>query len=249
MARRLTVSEASRVLGLSRTTLLAAEEAGLLTPLRTPGGHRRYDPAELRRYAERAGADALSWTGTDRGDADDAAQGLADGPALAATIRVALRPLAHALDAESAGLYLLQDGAPRFTGAFGVPRWLAERLAGDPVPAPVAQALVVRRPCLFDPADARFPDPRASGQGVAVAVHGQGDALGVLFVVTRRELLAGEVRVVDAFGAVLALLVADRRRLSELEGRLAQIAALSAAPPPAHAAPTPGAPPAPDPGR
>ena len=40
--RWLSVSEAGRALGLSRTSLLAAEEAGLLASLRTPGGHRRY---------------------------------------------------------------------------------------------------------------------------------------------------------------------------------------------------------------
>jgi len=44
--RWLSVSEAGRALGLSRTSLLAAEEAGLLASLRTPGGHRRYRPAD-----------------------------------------------------------------------------------------------------------------------------------------------------------------------------------------------------------
>ncbi|MCW2719113.1 MAG: hypothetical protein JWR81_2935, partial [Pseudonocardia sp.] len=37
-ARWLSVGEASRALGMSRTTLLAAEEAGLVAPMRTPGG-------------------------------------------------------------------------------------------------------------------------------------------------------------------------------------------------------------------
>src|SRR6185312_3372675 len=54
--RWLSVSEAGRALGLSRTSLLAAEEAGLLASVRTPGGHRRYRPAELRRYLRAAGA-------------------------------------------------------------------------------------------------------------------------------------------------------------------------------------------------
>ena len=52
----LSVSEAGRALGLSRTSLLAAEDAGLLTPVRTPGGHRRYRPDDLRRYLHAAGA-------------------------------------------------------------------------------------------------------------------------------------------------------------------------------------------------
>jgi excisionase family DNA binding protein len=152
---RLTVSEASRALGLSRTTLLAAEEAGLLTAMRTPGGHRRYDPAEPRRYAERA--DAAGWSDaeaahpavaeTKAGAGADAAETAAIGAAL----RLAVRPLARALDADSAGLYLLRAGAPHFTAAFGVPRWLSDRLAAGP---PVAQALAARRPYLFDPTSA-----------------------------------------------------------------------------------------------
>src|SRR5947199_3468439 len=105
IGRRLTVGEASRVLGLSRTTLLAAEEAGLLTALRTPGGHRRYDPAELRRYAESAGAAGWDDTTTARPEATPAAE--PEAPAIAASARAAVRPLAQALEAECAGLYLL----------------------------------------------------------------------------------------------------------------------------------------------
>jgi MerR family regulatory protein len=222
--RRLTVSEASRALGMSRTTLLAAEDAGLLTPLRTPGGHRRYDPAELRRYADRAGAGRAGWV--------DAAppeprrpdeSGAAD---IAAAVRAAVRPLVQALDADTAGLYLLHDGELRFIAGFGVPRWLAERLTSGPPPAPVVQAFQTRRPCLFDPAAIRFPEPRAVGQGLTVALQGDGSAVGALFVVTRHDLLPGELRVVDAFRDVLAMLVEDQRRIVDLEHRLARIAAI-----------------------
>ena len=125
-ARRLTVGEASRALGMSRTTLLAAEEAGLLVPIRTPGGHRRYDPADLDRFLGRA-----------RPAPAPAAVGPApDAVHLVPAVRAAVRPLARALDAESAGVYLAGDGAGlRFCAAAGVPRWLAERLADTPAPA------------------------------------------------------------------------------------------------------------------
>ncbi|OLS97500.1 hypothetical protein BJF90_10275 [Pseudonocardia sp. CNS-004] len=166
--RRLTVGEASRVLGLSRTTLLAAEEAGLLTAVRTPGGHRRYDPAELRRYAQRAGG-APAWGD---GSAPEEPPAPPDTVTIAATARAALRPLAQALEADSAGLYLMSAGEPRFTAAFGVPRWLAERLSAAAPPAPVAQALGTRRPSLFDPAEAAFPEPRSTGHGVAAPCTG-----------------------------------------------------------------------------
>ncbi|MHA6625681.1 MerR family DNA-binding transcriptional regulator [Pseudonocardia sichuanensis] len=230
VGHRLTVSEASRALGLSRTTLLAAEEAGLLRAQRTPGGHRRYDPDELRRYAGRTGGDG-PWeeagAATPGGATDPGTTG-AEWAAIVAAVRPAVRAPAGALDADSAGLYLRHAGTPRFAAAFGVPRWLAERLTADPAPAPVTRALTTSRPSLFDPAEEGFPEPRATGQGVAVALPGETGPLGVLFVVTRRDLLAGEVRVVEAFGEVLALLVQDRGRIATLEGRLTRIAALSA---------------------
>ncbi|QYN32139.1 hypothetical protein K1T35_26400 [Pseudonocardia sp. DSM 110487] len=224
VGRRLTVSEAGRVLGLSRTTLLAAEEAGLLTALRTPGGHRRYDPAELRRYAEHAGAagwEEASAAPTDAGGA------VPEAPTITAAARAALRPLAQAIDAESTGLYLLVSGEPHFTAAFGVPRWLADRLTAASPPAPILAALDARRPCPFDPAATGFPEPRSAGNGVAVAVHRDGEALGVLFAVSRRDMLAAEIRFVEAFGDVLAMLVADERRIVELERRMEAIGALT----------------------
>jgi excisionase family DNA binding protein len=228
----LTVSEASRVLGLSRTTLLAAEEAGLLTAARTPGGHRRYDPAELRRYAERAGADTVAWPAPGAIAAPPAPEAVhaVDAPAVAATVRAAVRPLVHALEADSAGLYLRRDGRARFAAAFGIPRWLAERLTAAAPPRPVLQVLDTRRTCLFDPAETGFPEHRATGHGVVVAVPGGADgrpAAGALFVVGQAALHAGEVRVVEAFADVLARLVADQQRIVDLERRLERIAAIS----------------------
>ena len=127
--RWLSVSEAGHALGLSRTSLLAAEEAGLLAPVRTPGGHRRYRPAELRRYLRAAGADPAdaAWsadpTPADT-DPDPDAQRLC-ALDLATALRTAIRPVARALDAECAGVYLCDEARLRFCAAFGVPRWLA----------------------------------------------------------------------------------------------------------------------------
>jgi hypothetical protein len=110
-----------------------------------------------------------------------------------------------------------------------VPRWLAERLTAAPPPAPVLRALESPRPSLFDPAAIRFPEPRATGHGFALALHRDGARpLGVLFAVTSHELLPGELRFVEALRAVLAMLVEHHRRVLDLEERLDRIAALSA---------------------
>lgn len=218
--RWLSISEAGRVLGMSRATLLAAEEAGLVAPIRTPGGHRRYRLDDLRRYA----------------DQPESPQGIRpvaaapDDAALPASVRAAVRPLVHALDGHSAGLYLLREGTLRFCAAFGIPRWLAERLAQAPAPAVVARAVDGRRARLFDPESAGFPESRTRGHGLAVALRHDDHAVGALFLIMppERELLGGDLRVVEAFRELITTVVVDRQRISDLEGRLERIAGLSA---------------------
>jgi excisionase family DNA binding protein len=48
----LTAKEACAYLRVSLFTLNKMEKLGLLTPFRTPGGHRRYSLAMLREYLE-----------------------------------------------------------------------------------------------------------------------------------------------------------------------------------------------------
>jgi excisionase family DNA binding protein len=220
----MTVGEAARTLGMSRTTLLAAEEAGVLVPIRTPGGHRRYSTAELDRYLHRSGAEPLAPPGPT--PPDTARPPAPTTAGLVAAARAALRPVAQAMAADSAGLYLRDGTGLRFTAAFGVPRWLAERLATDPAPPPVDEAAQTGHPRFFDAATTAFPEPRSTGHGLAVALP---HVDGALFLVRPpgRELLPGELRVVDAFRELLAAVVADQRRIAALEQRLSHIAALS----------------------
>lgn len=234
--RWLSVSAAGRAIGVSRTTLLAAEDAGLIAPVRTPGGHRRYGLAELERYLDRAGAGRIDLPAAESAPPTRPAAGVSavEAAHLAAAGRAAVRPLVQAVDAECAGLYLLQDAELRFCAAFGIPRWLTERLSAAAPPDPVRQAFEGARHRLFDPAAVAFPEPRATGQGLAIAFRRADLPIGVLFVVTHRnrELLPGELRVVEAFRELIAVVVEDQLRIVGLERRLAQIATLSAHPEP-----------------
>lgn len=47
MADPITAAEAARRLGVSVRTLDRAVAAGKITPKRTPGGHRRFDPDDV----------------------------------------------------------------------------------------------------------------------------------------------------------------------------------------------------------
>jgi excisionase family DNA binding protein len=232
----LTVSEAARALGLSRTSLLAAEDAGLLTPMRTPGGHRRYRPAELRRYLDAAGAGAMPPDRAEVGGVpvgDPAERAAREIAALDMTtaLRVAVRPVVRALDAQCGGLYLCEARKLLFCAAFGVPRWLTERLAASGPPAVLAQAMDAGRPRLFDPAAEAFPEPRSTGHGLVTALRHGEDVLGVLFLVlpAERTPLSGELQTLDAFAELLAVVVAERSRITDLECRLSRVAALTGA--------------------
>ncbi|MDT7615685.1 MAG: hypothetical protein QOF00_3132 [Pseudonocardiales bacterium] len=233
-ARWLSVGEASRALGMSRTTLLAAEEAGLVAPMRTPGGHRRYSPTELHRYLEQAGGTATAAPAT---SPVPEAAGPAASLDVSEAVRDVVRPLVRALDADSGGVYLLHedthDGTGprslRFCASFGVPRWLTERLAAAEPPSIIAEVLDARHHRLFDAAATAFPEPRSTGQGLAVALRRWDRTLGTLFLVMPpgRVLLPGELRVVDAFRELIAVVVDDRLRIATLEHRLARIGGLA----------------------
>jgi excisionase family DNA binding protein len=53
------LGEASRVLGVNESTLRRWADAGLVQTFRTPGGHRRFAAADLRRIIDAAGEDLV----------------------------------------------------------------------------------------------------------------------------------------------------------------------------------------------
>ena len=62
------LGEASRILGVNESTLRRWADAGLVQTFRTPGGHRRFAAAGLRRIIDAAGEDLVDRPGFD-GDA------------------------------------------------------------------------------------------------------------------------------------------------------------------------------------
>jgi putative resolvase len=50
----LTLREAATRIGVHPSTVRRWEQAGLVTPLRTPGGHRRFIPDEVEQLLSRA---------------------------------------------------------------------------------------------------------------------------------------------------------------------------------------------------
>jgi len=240
MARRgrrlLTVGEACQYLGVSRMTLLAAEESGLLAPSRTPGGHRRYDPAELDRFLN-------------RGRPSPASVPVAGGPpsrqngpvpvtgSSRLLLREAIRRLTLLLRADAAGLYLLDERQELgWCTSFGIPQWRTAQLAQSAPPRAVVRALMKRQCELFESSSERFPLPTARGSGAAVPLETGDEPLGVVIVTVGqdRHLLPSEIEIIETAAFYIGVLVRQQRRLDTLEARLASIHHLTAgAQPPA----------------
>lgn len=219
----LRISDACRILGISRSTLLAAEEAGLITAGRTPGGHRRFAPEELERYLQAHGvAQPVE-------DADGRSHGAHPGQErLASDVRTALRELVQLIDGTCAGVYLLDGDRLGYCAGFGIPRWQADRLRSSPPPDALVGALGASRPRMVDAADV-VSRPRG-GQAVTLPLQSDGATLGVLFVVGRveRELLPGELRIITAAQRMVGLLVDRLQHLADLERRLSRVRDLAA---------------------
>ncbi|HSJ44427.1 MAG TPA: helix-turn-helix domain-containing protein [Euzebyales bacterium] len=225
MSRRdhLRISDACHVLGISRSTLLAAEEAGLITAGRTPGGHRRFAREELERYLATHGGSASS--------DDPVAHRPGAGPGrerVATDLRIALRELVQLVDATCAGVYLLDHDRLAYCAGFGIPRWQADRLLSTAPPDAVVSALGTSRLRMVD-ATGVVSRPRG-GQAVTLPMLSDRTPLGVLFVVGRagHELLPGELRIIAAAQRMLALLVDRLQRLADLERRLSGVRDLAA---------------------
>ncbi len=225
MARRsrrmLTMSEACQYLGVSRTTLLAAEEAGLLTPARTPGGHRRYDPAELDRFLNRDREGVEAPVG-ERSPAAPNPRVVLTGESLL-LIREAIRRLTLLLRAESTSIYLLDEQRRlRWCTSFGIPQWRVSQLAQDPPPAAVVRALLHRHRELFEASQEQFPLPTSQGHGVAVPLVAGDELLGVLALVGQRDRLwlPSEIQIIETAAFYIGLLIDQQQRLAEFESRL-----------------------------
>lgn len=217
----LTTGEACQYLGISRMTLLAAEEAGLLTPARTPGGHRRYDPAELDRFLNREREEPEVPADVNPPMRSNARVALTGEATL--LIREAIRRLTLLLRAESASIYLLDEQRRlHWCTSFGIPQWRVSQLAQNSPPAAVVRALLQRHRELFEASQEQFPLPTSQGHGVAVPLLAGEEVLGVLGLVSQRDRLwlPSEIQIIETAAFYIGLLIDQQQRLAELESRL-----------------------------
>lgn len=235
--RLLSIREACHYLGVVRSTLLGMEEHGLITPLRTAGGHRRYSIEQLeelletmqRNYQQKQ---VLSVPGVGTG-LSRFARSLSLKPA--SVEQVAAEALHHLLDLfqVEVGAVMLADEAGealRLLACMGLPkteeaRALFLNLGGGPS----GEAFRSRQPVAYDQAGCELPVPFRAVQGVCVPLTYGNVALGVVHIVSahRRQFFPSEIDVLSTIALYLAGLIVNTELLVHYDRRLAELSLLN----------------------
>lgn len=234
--RLLSMREACRYLGMSRMTLIDAEERGLIKPERTAGGHRRYTVAALRELLEttRAQHEAHQFAAPSH-DSFQLAQcitRLRDRSLTPEhTLKEALRNLVLLLHIEIGAVFLL-DETQRLSlrASYGVPHGMLTDIAYLDSCDVSAQVLRVGRPIVYDQSAQRnLPARLEIGQGLCVPLVYQDETLGVLHVISshRYQFFPSEINIVSTIAVYLASLVVNAQLLAQVQTRLRELALLN----------------------
>ncbi|HMQ31043.1 MAG TPA: GAF domain-containing protein, partial [Chloroflexaceae bacterium] len=234
--RLLSMKQACHYLGVSRMTLIEAEERGLIVPERTVGGHRRYSLEALQalskatrsRYEERApaaqapGAPQLT---------QFIAQLQEGARAPGSALKEALRNLVLLLELEMGAVYLRDDaGGLRLQVAYGIPHWFLEAMAALGPASLAAEVLRTRQPLVYDGrAGHGLPAQLEIGQGLCAPLIYQDEVLGCVHVLTRRrhQLFPAQISIVTTIAVFIAGLVANARLIEQVRTRLRELELLT----------------------
>ncbi|MDY7078790.1 MAG: GAF domain-containing protein [Chloroflexota bacterium] len=232
----LTVQEACQYLGISRTTLLKTEDEGLITSLRTVGGHRRYLRQTLDQYIKAttglkstaAGVihktdrqvvlprvvERLAWSSK---PADD-------------IMREALEDLVQLLQAD-AGLVALIDKQhvlrPQVMIGLSLPRTLQS--APIPLDSTISgKVLKFQQPLVYDASEESIPFEGLT-QGVCAPLMYRGAPLGVVHILSlsRHQFLPTEVQFLSLVSLYLASLLVNAQVLADSRRREEQLTCLN----------------------
>lgn len=222
-----TVKEACQYLGLSRMTLLEAEERQLIQPVRTPGGHRRYKHDQLIKYLTNVGPNKPQ-SNAEAGYLPALVPG---GSPIQAdqlmSLENALRQIVRLLQVEMGGIFTFNETSRRLAlaSSFGIPRWLLANPITIGLEGVSGHALNRLEPITFDNAESELPlADMQSGQGICAALVVAEQKLGTvqIFSTQRRQFFPSEINILATFAIYLAELIAYRRLLQTQQKLLDQ---------------------------
>ncbi|MFV9502961.1 MAG: GAF domain-containing protein [Oscillochloridaceae bacterium umkhey_bin13] len=228
--RLFSMKDACHYLGVSRMTLIEAEERGLIQPERTPGGHRRYSLAALRELLQTTqgrhaavppplAPQAVPPHGALTNERPDCVTSSDH------ALKAALRNLVLLLQVEMGMLYLGDPTGPlQLQASFGVPHWCLPAMSRLDTSGISATVLTTQQPQLYDRHAAhQLPAQLGIGQGLCAPLHYQEQILGCVHVIARqpRQFFPGELSLVNTMATHLASLVINQRLQGQIQAHLA----------------------------
>jgi excisionase family DNA binding protein len=221
--RMFSVKQACNYLGLSRMTLLDAEERGLLIAERTQGGHRRYTKEMLESYLQRT---RIEWE--ERKFIPERQRGFqltefvrnTKNPltSIDEQQKDALRNLIQLLDVEAGAIYLFNSGRQLYLhNSVGIPHWIVAEatILGDTGIS--AEVIRRRQPYVYCREECEIPFHLEVGQGICTPLIYLDDVLGVVHVISshRCQFFPSEINIVDTIAVYLASLIFSAKLLAQ----------------------------------
>lgn len=233
--RLLTVKDACNYLGVSRMTLLKAEEKGLLKPEATPGGHRRYTLESLETYmhSTRAAHEERQFVSPAQGGfllpqfiSRLSAQPVAPDELL----NEALRNLVLLLQAEVGAVFVVDEGGQlRLHASFGIPHWVLKDLTVLGEQSLSTEALRRRQPLVYTTAESEIPLRLEGGQGICAPLIYRNESLGVVHVISshRYQFFPSEINILATIAVYLASLIVNSQLLVQQQILLKELSLLN----------------------
>jgi excisionase family DNA binding protein len=212
-----TVKDACKFLGISRTTLLEAEDLHLIQAARTPGGLRRFRREDLADYLDRLGSNNHGYfEGTQLLPATPKSWNIEASDLMSP--ESALRQIVLLLQVEMGGIFTFVESGCRLalSTSFRIPRWLINNHSSIGLDGISGLALSRLEPVVFAARESELPLAEGQdGQGICVPLIAGGQKLGTIqvFSTQRRYFFPSEINITATFAVFLAELLAYRHLL------------------------------------
>ena len=225
--RLLPIGEACLYLGVSRATLLKAEEQGLIRPVRTPGGHRRYGKEDLDRLLQHSvavfeqGHDYRSRPKTTLPVfINQMASNLSP---LEEVAYEAIRLLGDSFQADIGAIFALDNHEQLcLLAAYGVPDEAASTWVSNAITTRVMRDGL---PLGYEHVNVDLAGIRGSFQAVCVPLIYRGVTLGVFHLISthRYQFYPSEVSILKMVAVYLASLIVDNDRLRQHQRHIEEL--------------------------
>ncbi len=227
--------EAENYLGVSRMTLLDAEDKNLISPERTQGGHRRYTVEMLEQLLKANRSDCEERANLTQGQRSfQLSQFLAqlddNHTSFQEQLDDALRNLVLLLQVEAGAVYLQDSGNQLLLrSSYGIPYWVTAE-AQYIKPGGISEKVVQqRKSAVYNGAKSEIPLRLEVRQGICVPLIYLDQVLGVVHILSthRSQFFPSEINIATTIAVYLASLVVNSQLLAQQQTLVQELSLLN----------------------